>query len=212
MDHTFWLEKWRLNQTGFHEGVPNALLTAHFSQLGVKAGARIFIPLCGKTRDLSWFLSKGFHVVGIELSRMAVEQFFQEENLSPTMSRNCSLECFEAGNITLFCGDIFDLRQPVLGHIDAVYDRAALIALPPAMRKRYAAHVISITQTAPQFLVTLNYDQSLYSGAPFAVADDEVHALYGTAYPSLVPAERIEAAGGIKGRGPAWETAWLMTR
>ncbi|MFT8718749.1 thiopurine S-methyltransferase [Acetobacter sp.] len=210
MDSAFWLEKWRINQIGFHEGVPNTLLTAHFSELGVKAGARIFVPLCGKTRDLSWFLSKGFHVVGIELSRMAVEQFFREENLSPTITRNGALERFEAENITLFCGDIFDLEQAVLGHVDAVYDRAALIALPPEMRKRYATHVISITQTAPQFLITLDYDQSLYSGPPFAVADDEVHALYDAAYPSLIPMERVEAAGGIKGRGPAWETAWRM--
>ena len=111
MDQNFWLARWQNNQIGFHEGVPNALLVAHFATLGVPAGGRIFVPLCGKSQDMLWLRAQGFTVAGAEVSRLAVAQFFAELRLTPVVSRAGNVERFSADGITLFVGDIFDLDQ-----------------------------------------------------------------------------------------------------
>ncbi|NHN87949.1 thiopurine S-methyltransferase [Acetobacter conturbans] len=209
MDRDFWLEKWRINQIGFHEGTPNSLLTAHFAALRLKPGSRVFVPLCGKTRDLSWLRAQGFSVVGIDLSRKAIEQFFDEENISSVIAQCGRLERFDAGTVTLFAGDFFDLDAETLGPVAAIYDRAALIALPPPIRDRYAAHLVALTHAAPQLLVTLEYGQALQSGPPFSVPESDVHALYDTTY-RLHEAKRRDVPGGLKGRCPAQEVAWLL--
>ena len=123
MDRDFWLERWQNNEIGFHEGAPNSLLVAHFADLGVSAGGRVFVPLCGKSHDMRWLRAQGFKVVGAELSRLAVEQFFAELGLTPVVSSAGQLERFDAEGVTLFAGNIFDLDQDTLGLIDAVYGR-----------------------------------------------------------------------------------------
>src|ERR1700688_3517837 len=166
MDQDFWLARWQNKQTGFHEGVPNALLVAHLATLGVRPDGRIFVPLCGKSQDMHWLRAQGFTVSGAELSRLAVEQFFAERGLTPVISQSGRLERFEAEGITLFVGDIFDLDQDTLSTVDATYDRAALVALPALLRQRYAAHLIRLTNAAPQLLVTFEYDQTRRPGPP----------------------------------------------
>ena len=211
MDHDFWLARWQSNQIGFHEGAPNALLMSHLAALDLPAAARIFVPLCGKSQDMHWLLAQGFTVVGIELSRLAVEQFFAELGLDPVVSRAGRLERFEAGGVTLFAGDIFDLDRATLSAVDAIYDRAALVALPAPLRQRYAAHLIELTSAAPQLLVTFEYDHACRPGPPFSVMEAEVRAHYAAAY-RLERAEIREVQGGFKGVAAAQESVWLMRR
>ena len=210
MEPDFWLARWQNNQIGFHEGAPNTFLVAHFAALGIPAGGRIFVPLCGKSRDLQWLRAQGFMVAGVELSRLAVEQFFAELGLTPTVVPSGRLERFETEGVTVFAGDIFDLNQNTLGAVDAVYDRAALVAMPPSLRARYAAHLIVLTAGAPQLLVTFEYDQARQPGPPFSVPEAEVRAQYGAAY-NLARAETREVPGGLKGVCPAQESVWLLS-
>jgi thiopurine S-methyltransferase len=211
MDQDFWLARWQNKQTGFHEGVPNALLVAHLATLGVPADGRIFVPLCGKSQDMHWLRAQGFTVSGAELSRLAVEQFFAERGLTPVISQSGRLERFEAEGITLFVGDIFDLDQDTLSTVDATYDRAALVALPALLRQRYAAHLIRLTNAAPQLLVTFEYDQTRRPGPPFSVMEAEVREHYGATY-RLERAEVRDVPGGLKGADTAHESVWLMSR
>lgn len=211
MDRDFWLARWQNNQIAFHEGAPNALLVAHLAALGVPAGGRIFVPLCGKSHDMHWLRAQGFTIVGAELSRLAVEQFFAERGLTPVVAPAGRLERFEVEGVTLFVGDIFDLDQDTLGAVDAVYDRAALVALPAPLRERYAAHLIALTRAAPQLLVTFEYDQTRQPGPPFSVPEAEVWAHYGATY-RLDRAELREVPGGLKGACPAQESVWLINR
>lgn len=178
--------------------------------LGVPAGGRVLVPLCGKSQDMMWLAGQGFGVVGAELSRDAVEQFFTENELTPTVTVAGRLERFEAGGVTIFVGDIFDLDAASLGAADAVYDRAALVALPTALRARYAAHLVAITKAAPQWLVTFEYDQALQPGPPFSVPAEDVEALYGAVY-RLTRAETRDVAGGMRGVCAAKETVWLLS-
>jgi len=211
VEHDFWHRRWQKNQIGFHEGAPNTLMTAHFATLGVPAGGRVFVPLCGKSHDMAWLRAQGYQVVGAELSRLAVEQFFAEHGLTPKVTQDGLFERFEAEGVTILAGDIFELGDTTLGPVDAVYDRAALVALPDPMRKRYAAYLPELTGRAPQFLVTFIYDQSVIDGPPFSVENKWVEAHYEPFY-DLEIVETRDVEGGLKGVCPAKESAWLLKR
>jgi thiopurine S-methyltransferase len=209
MEPNFWLNRWERNEIGFHEGQANALLVRHFDALALKPGDRVFLPLCGKTRDIHWLLSKGCRVAGAELSRIAIEQLFAELAVAPTITAVGKLQRYSADGIDIFVGDIFNLSRAALGPVDAIYDRAALVAFPPAMQVRYAPHMIEITARAPQLLICFEYDQSLVDGPPFSTDAAEVNRLYKDTY-ALSPLETVNVPGGLKGKCPAQETIWVL--
>jgi len=115
----------------------------------------------------------------------------------------------ETKGLEIYLGDIFELTAEILGGVDAVYDRAALIALPDEMRKRYTPHLLNITKAAPQLLLCLEYDQGLIGGPPFSVSSDEVHWHYRD-YCELELLERMSIEGGLKGKHAAHECVWLL--
>ena len=211
MNSSFWHQRWEKNEIGFHEGKPNPLLVKHFHELSVAKGRRIFVPLCGKTLDISWLLSRGYRVTGAELSQLAIEQLFMELGMQPEVTTVGNVEQWSANNLDIFVGDIFAVSEKMLGPIDAVYDRAALVAFPEDMRKRYTAHLTEVTKKSPQLLICYEYDQSLMDGPPFSVSNEEVHRHYATAY-DLTLLSSTEVAGGLKGKGPAKEDVWLLKR
>jgi thiopurine S-methyltransferase len=209
MEADFWHKRWLKGETGFHESEANALLVRHFDRLKLAQNSRVFVPLCGKTRDIAWLLSQGYRVVGAELSQLAIEQLFADLGLKPVITPKGKLQKYQAPGVEIFAGDIFALTEAELGPVDAVYDRAALVALPAAMRNDYAAYVAWITKTAPQLLITFVYDQSVMPGPPFSIDDHEVARVHGMSY-TLTPIESVDVTGGLKGICPAQETVWLL--
>jgi thiopurine S-methyltransferase len=208
MQPDFWHQRWAGNQIGFHESQVNPLLVAHLDALGIAHGARVFLPLCGKTLDIDWLLSRGYRVVGAELSPLAVAQLFERLGLTPVVRQAGALECHGAAGLEVFVGDIFNLSAVALGAVDAVYDRAALIALPVPMRQQYAAHLRALTGDAPQLLITLEYDQKCMDGPPFCVPAAEVLGLFSGRSPKQL--SRQDLAGGLKGKCPAAEVIWKL--
>jgi len=178
----FWHNRWENQLTGFHLDEVNPHLKANWSLLKLEKNTRIFVPLCGKTLDLIWLAEQGFKVVGVELSALAAEAFFTENNLAAQQSQVDGFTLWQSENISIFCGDFFNLSNDILGKIDAVYDRASLIALPPVMRQDYAIKLMDLTQSASKLLITLEYDQSKMDGPPFSVSQSEVEALYSNGY------------------------------
>lgn len=177
MEPAFWHKRWADNQIGFHQAQVNPYLQAHWSALALAAGSRVLVPLCGKSLDLAWLASQGHRVLGIELSRRAVEDFFLEHGLTPEVTQQGAFEVWCSGGVELWCGDFFALRADDLKACVGVYDRAALIALPPGMRERYMALLSTLLPEACKgLLVTLDYDQSRLDGPPFSVPDAEVRA------------------------------------
>ena len=134
MDRVFWHQKWESNDIAFHRSEANPLLVKYFNELSLAKGSRVFVPLCGKSLDIPWLLSHGYRVAGAELSKIAIEQLFDELGVTPEISRDGELDHYRANNIDLFVGDIFDVSDKMLGPVDAIYDRAALVALPEDMR------------------------------------------------------------------------------
>lgn len=209
MEASFWHQKWERGEIGFHESDTNPLLINHFKKLHVGAGGRVFLPLCGKTRDIAWLLANGYRVAGAELSSLAIEQLFNELGVEPEIAKAGTLARYSASGIDILVGDIFAVSASDIGPVDAIYDRAALVALPAGVRERYTSHLINITGAAPQLLVTLEYDQQLLAGPPFSVAASEIAAHFSATY-QLQCVESNPVAGGLKGIVAATEAAWLL--
>lgn len=209
MDGSFWHQKWERNDIGFHESKANPLLVKHFGALELIKGARVFLPLCGKTLDIHWLLSTGYRVAGAELSMIAVQQLFAELEMTPTVEKVGHLHRYSDEDIDIFVGDIFELSASMLGAIDAIYDRAALVALPPELRTQYTAHLSAITEAAPQLLICYEYNQSQLDGPPFSISKEEIDEKYGNTY-DVTLLDRLMVAGGLKGKLPASEYVWLL--
>jgi len=209
MDSSFWLQKWEKNDIAFHGSEANPLLIQFFKKMLLKEGSRIFLPLCGKTLDIAWLLSNGYRVAGAELSKVAIEQLFDELGLDPKISRVGKLDHYCANDIDIFVGDIFHLTNETLGSVNAIYDRAALVALPKEIRNRYAAHLTEITNNVPQLLICYEYDQKLMDGPPFSVSESELRQHYCSVYNVTLLAS-TNVAGGLKGICAAKENVWLL--
>ena len=210
MEHSFWHDRWETGRIGFHESEPNPLLVAHYPALAVPEGGRVFVPLCGKTLDIDWLLYHGHRVVGAELSELAIRDLFSRLGVEPVVTDLGDLIRYSAPDIDIFVGDIFALTPALLGPVDAVFDRAALVALPEDMRVKYASHIADLTGAAPKLLICFDYDQSRIDGPPFAVGREELTRLYGERYTITMLAQE-DVAGGMKGVA-ATESVWLLRR
>ena len=180
MTPDFWHERWQRGETGWHLDEINLHLQAHWPRLGVGHRGRVLVPLCGKSMDLLWLASQGHRVLGVELSPIAVEALFRDQGLTPEVTEESPFRRYRMDEIEVLCGDFFDLSPAHLGGVEAVYDRASLIAFPPETRGRYARHLMEVLAPAARvLLVTLDYDQEQMAGPPFAVISAEVIDLFG---------------------------------
>jgi thiopurine S-methyltransferase len=180
MDADFWLERWRLNEIGFHQANYNARLTTHWPALDVPKGATVFVPLCGKSKDMIWLAQAGHMVLGVELAPIAIETFFREAAAPYSHRQQSPLSVYEGMGIRILCGDFFDLDADHLVGTGGVFDRGALVALPPEMRRRYVDHLLTVLPVRTEILLlTLEYDQTRVGGPPFSVQRAEVESLYG---------------------------------
>ncbi|MEM1197230.1 MAG: thiopurine S-methyltransferase [Pseudomonadota bacterium] len=210
MEHTFWQERWATNQIAFHEPEPHPFLRACLFKLGLEQGGTVFVPLCGKTLDIDWLLSKGFRVVGIELNQGAVEEVFERLSLTPERQTFGGLQRLQAGSLTLYIGDFFALTAAELGAVQGVFDRGSLVALPDELRRRYAPHLVSLAGQAPMLTMTYDYPQEQTPGPPFAIPFDQVAGLYAGTH----VAERLESraiTGPLAQRCTGEEIALLLT-
>ncbi|MEJ2059725.1 MAG: thiopurine S-methyltransferase [Gammaproteobacteria bacterium] len=179
MNPEFWHDRWTHNEIGFHQQQFNLHLQQHWTSLKAEYGSRVFVPLCGKSLDLLWLAGEGHRVLGVELSPIAVEAFFEENNLTPNVESFSNFTIYRLDEIEILCGDFFDLVPDDLQGVQAVYDRASLIALPPEMRALYAVHMRRLLKPGvSELLITLDYPQEEMQGPPFSVTEAEVRALY----------------------------------
>jgi thiopurine S-methyltransferase len=192
-----WIERWQEDRTGWHQPDGNASLKKHWRE----TGRRVLVPLCGKTSDLRWLADQGNEVIGVELSDIAARAFFDEQELSYDVLDG-ELRAYQAreSSITIFCGDYFELKSV---RCDAHYDRGALIAMPPDRRAAYAAHTNTLLEeAAEQFIITLEYDQSVADGPPFSVPPAELLSYW----PDLL---RLDSHDDLENGPPKFRDAGL---
>jgi len=192
-----WLERWQEGRTGWHEPGGNASLRRHWTA----SGKRVLVPLCGKTRDLIWLERQGNDVVGVELSEIAVEAFFEENEIAYSVVDG-DLTAYQAEDrsITIYCGDYFEFSE---GPFEGYYDRGALVALQPEARRSYVEHTRSLLNAdAAKLIISLEYDESIATGPPFSVPADEVLEFW----PGL---QRVDAYDDIENGPPKFREAGL---
>ncbi len=215
MEKQFWEEKWRAQELGFHLPFVHPILKRNLAAFNLPAGATVFLPLCGKTLDIGWLLDQGLRVVGVKLSELAVSQLFESLGVRPDVSPWGDGRMWRHGALTVFQGDFFALTTDDPGDVAMVYDRAALVALPAAMRERYAAHLATVTARAPQLLITFEYDQNRMDGPPFSVTAEDVKRLYGSSHvlECLSRKDVIDNQPAFRERGLGRfeEIAWRLT-
>lgn len=217
MKSEFWLERWQRGEIGFHQPQFNNYLTKQWQQLGLTGNESVFVPLCGKSLDLLWLRQQGHTVVGIELSDQAVLAFWEENSLECLCQPVGPFINFQGDGISLLVGDYFQLTQETLKGVTAVFDRAALIALPPEMRCAYVAQMAQLLPSGAQILlVTMEYPQYEMPGPPFSVPEAEVMAFYGPHFEvqQLASLPTLDDNLRFRQRGltALVETVWQMRR
>ena len=221
MNSKFWQQRWQEGRIGFHKSDVNPELIKHFSTLALPIGSRVLVPLCGKSVDMVWLAHAGYDVVGIELVESAVQAFFIEQNITPTITEFTSaadgstLKRYQgqlAGQtISLWVADIFVLSPTAIGGIAAVYDRAALIALPADVRPDYSKQIYKLSNNAPQLLITLNYDQSKKDGPPFSISLEQLKQYYDANY-EIIELESQSSTLNSAAELSVTEHVWLLSK
>ena len=218
MNPEFWQARWQEKRIGFHQSEVNPLLIKYFSALKLPTGSRVFVPLCGKSIDMIWLAQQGFDVIGVELVESAVQEFFVENDISYTIkshSNHSNIKCYQGNlsgqTLSLWVADISTLDSDNIGHVDAVYDRAALIAMPPELSLQYSQQVRNLSQNTPQLLLTLNYDQNERAGPPFSISHEQIQQYYGADY----QIHELEGEPSILNAAPEMavtEHVWLLNK
>ncbi|MEN8180424.1 MAG: thiopurine S-methyltransferase [Pseudomonadota bacterium] len=181
--NSHWLQRWEEQNIGWHHEEFNPHLLNHWSALSVPGGSLVLAPLCGKSRDMVWLAERGYRLRGIELSPLAIETFFMEQGLQPERETVHGFERWSAGPYEIFCGDIFDLEQLDNSQVDAVYDRASLVALNPVQRRHYVQLLKRLLpERCPVLLVAMDYSQHEMTGPPYSVDETEVRGLFRSDY------------------------------
>ncbi|MEM1372177.1 MAG: thiopurine S-methyltransferase [Pseudomonadota bacterium] len=213
----FWLERWNKGEIGFHRDAPHGALDRHWDKLGVDKQATVFVPLCGKSNDMRWLAQRGHSVVGVELAKKALEDFYTEGELVPTVSSQPPFEVLSAAPYKLLCGDLFDLSQGNIDHAAAVYDRASLIALPPKTQPRFAEKLSDLLPTgAAALVITLDYDDNKMDGPPFSTPPEVVQSIFAATFEidELSREEVLDLNSPLRTRGltEVFETCYMLHR
>lgn len=175
-----WEDRWQEGRIYFHNDQPNKRLLKYFSYLHVPPHSHCLVPLCGKSLDMPWLASKGQKITGIELSSIAIKDFFKENHLTPkNLPINEKLLSYSTESYSLIQGDLFDLQPSMIPKVDWIYDRAALVAIPPQDQKQYATHLSSFLSKGKKvFLISFEYDQKEMEGPPFSATEDSIHKFF----------------------------------
>jgi thiopurine S-methyltransferase len=217
MDPQFWLDRWQSKDIGFHMNRPHPLLEQHWGSLDVRPGSNVLVPLAGKSLDMVWLADRGHSVVGVELAAQAVREFFTERSRNPAVTLEGPFSVYRAGPFEIWQGDFFELSPVVTRRIGAVYDRAALVAMPGALQQRYVDQLARLTPTGvPVLLVALDYDPSEMNGPPFPIPERRIEELMQPWFRvrRLETRDGLLASPNLRQRGLSWlrETVYILTR
>jgi thiopurine S-methyltransferase len=196
-----WLERWQVGRIGWHEADGNKSLRAHWGA----SARRVLVPLCGKSQDLLWLARAGNEVVGVELSEIAAQAFFEENNLAYSRVEG-EMPAYVAadGLIAIYCGDYFEFALgDNVAEFDAYYDRGALVAVSPDSREAYVMHGRTLLgANAMKLIIAVEYNQSVANGPPFSIPAQSMEALW----PEL---ERVDAYDDMDNCPPKFREAGL---
>lgn len=217
MEPEFWLKRWQTDDIGFHRDEVHPALAQLWPQIAPEGDRRVFVPLCGKSRDMRWLAERGHQITGVELSEKAIDAFFEDEGVKPRERREGVFKVKSAGAYELWCGDLFEMPPDAMADVACFYDRASLVALPPEMRVKYAQHLADmLPPESCGLLISLAYDETEMTGPPFSVPQTEVAALFGNRFTIEALTSRDALAGNLnlvkRGLTSLVETCYRLRR
>jgi thiopurine S-methyltransferase len=240
-----WTRRWDQyvrdkTKPGFHKSEVHERVLEFYPQLLTERPGRerILVPLCGKSLDML-FLAQFGPVAGVEVAQQAIDQFASDNELSydqellhesgGTLWRATPPQGGEP--VTIARIDFFALPKgwaegpegsPASADapkFTACWDRAAFIAIDPALRPAYAR--VLADEMAPSgkvLLCSIEYDQSRQSGPPWSLDEATVRRLCEPWFDItlLKEEENIDEAANAawkqKGHTTLVEKTYLMVR
>lgn len=210
MDAQFWHQCWQQNQLGFQLDEAHPFLRAQTAAL--PPATDVFVPLCGKSPDLHW-LAQHYRVTGAELSGIACRDFFAEAALQPLVYDCGDFQLWQSENYQLWQGDFFALPVSAVGACQLIYDRAALIALPPAMQRQYVTKLRQLFPSSSLLLISLHYPPGEKQGPPFSIDEAELNQLFNFASLHLLGIRNLTGQGFARRKfatSQLIEKCWLI--
>lgn len=206
-----WKAKWEAGRTRWHKTTVNSVLEKYAdSRLLLKDNARVLVPLCGKSIDMTYIAAKDTvsQVVGVEGVRKALDEFCQENShlqiQAETPARGAAFEALRGQKILLLRGDFFGLDASVAeGYFDAVWDRGSLVAIMPALRPEYVKIIGKVMAPGGVILLStwVRPNKDLTTGPPFSIDEVQVKELFG----SLEWVDSIEC---VETQSILWKEPW----
>lgn len=174
MELSYWKSRWNKDNTGFHmpDGYPG--LREHWPTFDLPSNPRVLVPLCGKSEDIIFLEQQGAAVEGVEISDKAILSFFSEHRRHSETRDYAGFRIYRSGEIELWQGDFLKYPNRETG-LDLIYDKAALVALPPEKQKPYADKLLSLA--GPRTAILLHhfiYAQDEMPGPPFSVRPEKI--------------------------------------
>jgi thiopurine S-methyltransferase len=182
-DAHLWHTRWEEGRIGFHQEDVNEQLVQYWPDMVPEPTSTVLVPLCGKSRDLTWLKNRGHSVLGIELSSIACRAFFEEQGFSFRLKSAGDHQMYigegEADGIRLWCGDLFEVPTALLASVDAWYDRAAIVALSADQQRRYAAWLTDGLRPGTEgLIVAFDYPRGIRNGLPYPVGIQDIQTLF----------------------------------
>ncbi len=178
MNNQLWIAKWKRNDIAFHQLSINPLLQRYIANLNLSSGDQILVPLCGKSIDITWLSKSKFHVIGVELSEIAIQAYFDALKVIPEKHHQRHFTKWSYQNIEIWCGDIFDLKKMDLAKIKLLYDNASLTAFSAEDRIQYVRHFSDNLPHDCQILLITDETPDDQQFNSMKTIDSEVTALY----------------------------------
>lgn len=187
METSFWHQCWEKDQIGFHQDDFNPLMMKLWPRFQAwqegqgrssEQPSVIFVPLCGKSADMLYIASQQ-KVIGAELSDIACRDFYLDNHIPYQLTNTAIFGHYQSERIDLYQGDFFALTPQHVNTCQHIFDRAALVALPKALRAQYVAHLRGLFPAKTElFLLSLEYPEGEIKGPPFNVTENEVNSLF----------------------------------
>ena len=199
-----WHKRWQEDRIGFHKAAVHEDLD-EFADSFLTGAKRILIPLCGKSLDLDYLAGRGHEVIGVELVEKAVVQVFEDAGRVPEVRELGPIKVYRHDSLTVYCGDVFDVGPEVVGPIDRIWDRAALVALDSSVRPKYVKHLRSLAEPGARLLQNvMEYDQSVMDGPPWSISEAEIRQHYGDLTIDVLRQQDVIDEVRWKERGHQW--------
>lgn len=190
---------------------------------GQQQQMKVLVPLCGKTVDMH-FLAKQdsvSQVFGVDGVIKALTEFSDENpeleiKAVNELTKTGSYQQLVGNSISLLKGDFFALNEDDSdGKVDAVWDRASMVAIKPTLRKFYVETIGRVVKPGGSILLVtfdrrVGTDEAKSAGPPFSINEEEVRNLYNLPWvESIELLEEVNEFDANPGSRDRWEKQGL---